>query len=141
MVENLRKIYELQKTKEYKDADSVWICLKEDDKYKLEKLVGKKIYATLVFVRRELMPKIEDNCDLAFDCKEDGFSYHIGCYFQNKEYSCVRNIKVDISRFYSLLKIYDKDKFPKEVELINKIIDNLQSFVERCKTYELDIDK
>ena len=88
MVEDLRKIQELRKTKEFKCADSVWICLKEDDKHKIQGLVGDKIYKILVFVRKEIMPKIEDNCDLAFDCNETGLSYEIGCYFQNKEYWC-----------------------------------------------------
>jgi len=140
MVEHLTEIYETRKTDAYRQADSVWCLLPIDDRYKLEPLVDKKVYGVLCFVRGVLMPLIEDNCDLAFDCGEKGFSYDIGCYFQNKKYSCVHNVEGDINRFQRLLKVYDIEKFPKEIELINKIISNLQKFVTRCETYELDLD-
>ena len=140
MVESLTEIYEIRRTDLYSRADGIWCLLPIEDRYKLHPLVGNKVYYTLCFVRGVLMPLIEDNCDLAFDCPEHGFSYEIGCYFQNKKYSCVRNVNGDISMFKSLLSIYNIDKFPKEVELINKIISNLQKFVTRCKTYELDLE-
>ena len=140
MVENLTQIYETRRTDLYSRTDAVWCLLPIERRYMLGELVDKKVYNTLCFVRGVLMPLIEDNCDLAFDCPEHGISYEIGCYFQNKEYSCVRNVYGDINKFKSLLSIYNIDKFPKEVELINKIISNLQKFVTRCKTYELDLE-
>ena len=114
--------------------------LPPNDRYKLEPIIGNKIYSIIVFSYNVLIPLIEDNCDLAFDCKEDGFSYEIGCYFQNKKYSYVSNVNADIETLKKLLKVYDIEKFPKEIELINKIIFNLQKFVTRCETYELDLD-
>ena len=137
MVYDLKRIYDETRTQAYRNADSVYQCMEEGSRYKLADVIGEKLYSIIVFVHKELTPKVSDNCDLAFDCKGNGFSYHIGCYFQNKEYDTTDNIHADIESFKSLLEIYNKDKFPEEVELVNNIIKNLQSFVERCQTYEL----
>jgi len=141
MIFDLSEIYEIKHTDEYRNADSIWFALKDGDRFKLEPLVGKKIYSMLVFINRVMEPLLGNNCDLAYDCKEHGFSYYIGNYFQKREYSTVDNITYDIDTFKSLLNIYDKDKYPEEIQLIDKIIDNLSKFVERCKTYELYYEK
>lgn len=140
MVEELKQIYEIRNTEEYRNANSLWNALNDSYRWKLEAVIGKRLYNVMVFVERVMIPLIENNCELAFDNSENGFSYQIGCYFQNKKYSYVNNVEGDIKKFTDLRKVYNSDKFPKEVSMIDEIIINLGKFVNRCKTYELNID-
>ena len=134
---DLKEIYEIRKTDEYQNASSLWDIIDDNNKWKLEAVIGSHLYSILVFVNKLMIPLIENNCDLAFDCSEHGFSYEIGCYFQNKKYLNLDNINSDIKKFSDLKNIYDKDSFPEEVKLLDKITDNLTKFISRCKTYEL----
>lgn len=71
------KFYDIKKTAEYKNADSVYTLLPINYKYRMEPLIGKEVYAALVF-KHNILSKIEDYCDKFFDCKENGFSYELG---------------------------------------------------------------
>lgn len=140
MIEELKKIYEIRNTEEYRNANSLWNSMNDSDRWKLEAVIGKRLYNVMVFVQNVMIPFIEDNCEYAFSCDENGFSYEIGCYFQNKKYSYVHNVEGDIKKFTDLKKVYNSEKFPKEASMINGIILNLNRFVGRCKEYELNID-
>lgn len=129
------KFYEIKKTDEFIDADGVYILLPENYKYRIKPLIRKEIYAALIF-RHNVLSKIEDYCDKFFDCKERGFSYELGCYFQKCEYKHEGFIRSDINRFKSLLEIYNSDKFPEEYKLISELVNDLKSFLEDWIIFE-----
>lgn len=123
------KFYEIRKTDEYKNADSVYTMLPINYKYRIEKLVSKEVYTALIF-SHNVLSKIEDYCDKFFDCKENGLSYEIGCYFQKREYQHDGFITRDINKYTALLKVYDSEKYPEEYRLISELVNDLKSFLE-----------
>ena len=129
------KFYKIRKTTSFSYAEDVYMSLSEHDKYKIENLVSKEIYSALLF-KFDVVSKIEDYCDKFFDCGEKGLSYELGCYFQKREYEHEGFIESDIRRFSSLLKVYNKQKYPKEYELICNLIASLAIFKERWLSYE-----
>lgn len=129
------KFYEIIKTDEYKNADSVYVLLPVNYKYRIQSLVSKEIYTALLF-KHNVLDKIECYCDKFFDCKEDGLSYELGCYFQKIEYKYKGFIESDINKFNSLLKVYNSEKYPKEYKLIIDLIEDLKYFLDMWLIYE-----
>lgn len=134
---DLAKVNKIMETDAYKNAYCIYNALRERDRFRLEPVIGGELYGTIVFDKNVLEPKIGSLCELAYACKERGYSYEIGCYFQNKIYSNLDNVRADICKFESLLKVYDKEAFPEEVKLVSQILQNLNSFEKMCETYEL----
>lgn len=129
------KFYDIRKTDAYKDAEGVYSILPYDSKYRIERLVRKEIYIALVF-DYNVVRKIEDYCSKFFDCKEHGFSYELGCYFQKMEYQSRGFIESDIKRFSSLIAVYNSDRFPEEYKLLQELVKDLQWFLEKWDSYE-----
>lgn len=105
MIENLSQFYKLSKTTEYEKAVRVWNVIDENNRHVLEELIGRDLYSKMVFIQYVLKPSTDDLCEMAFECKENGLSYEIGCYFQKKEYDHIDNVKTDLKKFNSLLKV------------------------------------
>lgn len=129
------KFYEIRKTDEFKNAESVYLLLPENYKYRIEPLIQKEIYAALIF-RNNVLSKIEDYCCKFFECKEHGLSYEIGCYFPKREYQYEGFIESDINKFNSLLKVYNSEQFPEEYKLISELVNDLESFLEDWLIFE-----
>lgn len=130
------KFYTIKKTEEYKNAAAVYSLLPINHKYKIEYLVGKEIYAALLF-QYNVLSNIENYCDKFFDCDEHGFSYELGCYFQNREYQHEGFIQSDINKFSHLLKVYNAENFKKEYNLIIELVKDLKAFLNDWSKYEI----
>ena len=91
----------------------------------LKEFIGFEYIQALQF--REDFSKIEDYCEKFFDCKEKGFSYELGCRYQKIDFDFVENIDGEIRFLTHLLSIYSSE-FPKEIELINSLISDLEEF-------------
>lgn len=129
------KFYEIRKTDEYKNADSVYTLLPINYKYRIESLISKEVYTALLF-SHNVLSKIECYCDKFFDCKEHGLSYELGCYFQKHKYQHAGFIESDINRFNSLLRVYNSEQFPEEYRLISELVNDLKSFLEDWLIFE-----
>lgn len=129
------KFYEIKKTDEFSNAESVYTLLPTNYKYMIERLIRKEIYSALIF-KHNVLSKIEYYCDKFFECKEHGFSYELGCYFQKREYQYEGFIESDISKFNSLLEVYNSEKYPEEYKLISELVNDLKSFLADWITFE-----
>lgn len=129
------KIYDIKRTDKYKYAEGVYILLPDNDKYKIENLVSKEVYSALLF-NFHVLRKIEDYCCAFFECKEKGLSYEIGCYLQKREYQHEGFIQRDIDKFSALLKVYNKETYPVEYNLITNLVNSLYWFQKKWESYE-----
>lgn len=129
------KIYDIKRTDKYRCAENVYISLSDNDKYKIEDLISKEVYSALLF-NFHVLRKIEDYCCAFFECSEKGLSYEIGCYFQKREYQHEGFIQRDIDKFSALLKVYNKEIYPQEYNLIKNLVTSLCWFKKKWAQYE-----
>lgn len=129
------KFYDIRKTDKYIDARSVYDLLPVDYEYKLKPLIGEDIYHAILFDKNVLSP-IESYCEKFYDCHEKGMKYELGLYFQKRKYEHEGFITSDIRKFSSLLKVYNKETFPEEYNLIAELVKDLNKFLRNWKTYE-----
>lgn len=129
------KFYNVRKTKNYRDAEAVYILLPEDNKHLIANLVGREIYSTLLFVNNVLC-RIDGYAEKFFRCNEQGISYKVGCYFQRKEYTERDLIEEDIKNFTSLSKVFNSNDFPEEYHLIQDLVKDLQWFLGKWDEFE-----
>ncbi len=129
------KLYDIRKTDAYQNAEGVYTLLPENYKYRIEGLVNKEIYAALLF-SHNVVRKIEDYCCKFFECNEQGLSYELGGYFQKRKYESRGFIESDIERFSSLVKVYNSLHYPKEFDLLQELLKDLQWFLEKWDSYE-----
>lgn len=77
---------------------------------------------------------IQDYCEKFFDCKDQGFSYILGCRYQKVDFDFPQNIDAEIKYLRALLVIYNP-KFNLEISLINALINDLIKFKPEFEKY------
>ena len=94
-------------------------------KENLIEFVGHDYMQAIQFIKD--FSKIQDYCEKFFECEEKGFSYELGCRYQKIDFDFTENIDGEIRFLTHLLSIYSSE-FPKEIELINSLISDLEEF-------------
>lgn len=129
------KYYEIRKAIVYQRTREMYRLLPDKGKMYLQDTVSKEVYSAILFANSVINP-ILDYCDKFFDCKESGFSYELGCYFQKREYQSDGFIQVDIGKFTSLLKVYNSNEYPQEYSLITQLVETLKVSKEKWLSFE-----
>lgn len=115
----------------FKDALSIYQHLDRIQHDALENLLKEVEEGGLyeaVAMQANVIFKADILCDLFFDCKEKGFSYELGCYFQKHfdDYNNLAKIDSDITMLSHLLGVYDFQNYPEEFKYIRYAIEVLK---------------
>lgn len=129
------KVYEIKQTDLYHNSSEVYRCLSDSNKYKLQDIIPKEIYHTILF-NKYVLTDIEEFCCKFFDCKEICLSYKLGCYFQNIKYEYHIQIENDLKKFKKLSNAIDYDKYPETSLLLDELIMTLEKTLIKYKEFE-----
>lgn len=129
------KFNEISQSDKYQRTCEIYRLLPDRGKMYLQDIVPKEVYSAILFANSVINP-ILDYCDKFFDCKENGFSYELGCYFQKREYQSDGFIQRDIDKFTALLKVYNSNEYPQEYSLITQLVETLKVSKERWLSFE-----
>lgn len=141
MITDLKAINEFRHSDEYIfDIFPVYNELPNGKKWLLKNLIGSDKYEMLSFIGNEMYPYILNLEEYIYnaDVEQDGFKDQLVRELISNDFNYIENVKTSIEFYKQLLKIYDKNKFPKEVKLVKHIIYSLTTFVDYCNTHTID---
>lgn len=133
------KFYKIIKTPEYNNALFVYNRIKKDNQLvsSFFNSIDKSLMMAIKF-NEDVISKIDKFVDKFFNTNENGMSCFLSEYLNSLEYDTIEKIENLQSMINGLHRIYNKEKFPNEYQIIVELLDIITTTLYQYKIFEKD---